>query len=145
MRAQVVLLRGDRILLARHQRGAAHYWVLPGGGVEPGESPEEAAVREVWEETGLRVRLLRLLFVDGPRDDGKVVIRSPRYTYLGEIVGGSLCEVADEAAGNSANGHLAGSAWRTFESDEYDVATRDTLGLVLEALQQPAGLESPAS
>jgi 8-oxo-dGTP pyrophosphatase MutT (NUDIX family) len=33
-------------------------WIFPKGHVEPGESPEEAARREVWEETGIRSRLL---------------------------------------------------------------------------------------
>jgi 8-oxo-dGTP pyrophosphatase MutT (NUDIX family) len=31
------------------------YWVTPGGGLEPGESPVQGAVRELFEETGLRV------------------------------------------------------------------------------------------
>lgn len=34
-------------------------WVLPGGGIESCETPEEAVCREVWEETGLRVKVLR--------------------------------------------------------------------------------------
>lgn len=39
--------------------------VVPGGGIEPGETAEEAAVRETLEETGLGVRVLRELGVDG--------------------------------------------------------------------------------
>lgn len=36
-------------------------WSLPAGAIEPGESPAEAMVREVWEETGLKVRPYRIL------------------------------------------------------------------------------------
>lgn len=133
MRAQVVLLRDDRILMALHRRQHDHYWVLPGGGVEPNETPEEAAVREVQEETGLDIRIQRLLFVDGPRSDGDVQIHNPRYTYLGAITGGDLQEV-DDGVMHAEKGRLAGAAWMPFESDEYDAATRDTLELVRESL-----------
>ena len=33
------------------------YWSLPAGAIELGETPEEAVVREVWEETGLKVQV----------------------------------------------------------------------------------------
>lgn len=50
-----------RILLTR--RADNGQWCLPGGGVETGESVAEACEREVWEETGLRVRVTRLVGV----------------------------------------------------------------------------------
>ena len=50
----------DRVLLFyfEHKKGALagqSYWATPGGGVEGDESFEEAAIRELWEETGIRV------------------------------------------------------------------------------------------
>lgn len=48
----------DRVLLLRGSDpadpGLGEWWELPGGGLEPGESSEEAALRELWEEAGLR-------------------------------------------------------------------------------------------
>ena len=51
----MLLDRDDRVLLVRlvdHVRGAT-WWCTPGGGVDPGETHEEAACREIAEETGL--------------------------------------------------------------------------------------------
>ncbi|GAA3870699.1 NUDIX hydrolase [Streptomyces sedi] len=57
----VAVWHGERLLLVLVRgRGC---WELPGGGIEPGESPREAAVRELWEETGHRVPAERLRFV----------------------------------------------------------------------------------
>lgn len=52
-----------RVLLAQHSNHGL--WVAPGGAVDPGESPADAAVREAWEETGLYVEPLRLTGVYG--------------------------------------------------------------------------------
>jgi 8-oxo-dGTP pyrophosphatase MutT (NUDIX family) len=52
-----------RILLARHSNGGV--WVTPGGAIDPDEAPQDAVVREVWEETGLVVRPVQLLAVLG--------------------------------------------------------------------------------
>ena len=50
-----------RILLTRRTDNGQ--WCLPGGGMEAGESAEEACQREVFEETGLQVRVRRLVGV----------------------------------------------------------------------------------
>jgi 8-oxo-dGTP diphosphatase len=51
-------LFGPEVLMVRHR----DFWTLPGGGIEPGEEASEAAVRELWEETGLRGTAVRELF-----------------------------------------------------------------------------------
>ena len=63
-RCQTVVFQNNQILLLRHanyQKGT-FYWWLPGGGREEGETFEQAAIRETREETGLIVRVERLLF-----------------------------------------------------------------------------------
>jgi ADP-ribose pyrophosphatase YjhB (NUDIX family) len=135
MRAQVVMLDGQHVLLARHVCPDRQYWVLPGGAVEPGETAEEAAVREVLEETGLRVELQRLLFVDRPRSAGGVRFSQPRHTYLGEVVGGELHHVEDREGCRGEKGYLSGAEWLPFDAPCLDEATRDTLSLVREALR----------
>ena len=52
-----------RLLLVRQRDGDV--WSTPGGLIEPDERPADAAVREAWEETGLRVRPERVLGVYG--------------------------------------------------------------------------------
>lgn len=64
------LIRGEKILMVRHQTpGTRAFWTLPGGGVEDGETPEAAVIREVREETGLHVSVAKLLW-ENPWGDG---------------------------------------------------------------------------
>jgi len=53
----------ERVLLVRHVEG--NDWTTPGGMIEPYETPSNAAVREIWEETGLYVELTRVIGVFG--------------------------------------------------------------------------------
>src|SRR5260370_13576286 len=54
----VFLIRNDEVLLVRHTESSnnpADTYGIPGGRIEPGEEPRSAAVREVFEETGLSI------------------------------------------------------------------------------------------
>ncbi|HSV64530.1 MAG TPA: DUF2087 domain-containing protein [Mycobacteriales bacterium] len=87
---------GDAVLLCR-LRSRVHNgrWTLPGGGVDFGERPADAVVREVYEETGLTVRVTGLLDVDSElmrfERDGEPVDSHPvRVLYRVEVTGGTL-------------------------------------------------------
>jgi ADP-ribose pyrophosphatase YjhB (NUDIX family) len=58
IRVAALIRRGDTVLLCNHTKHGRSYWLLPGGGVEEGESMHEALLRELDEECSLRsVRL----------------------------------------------------------------------------------------
>lgn len=58
-----IVRRGDLLLVQRNRPPSEGLWTLPGGRLEPGETPEEAAIREVREELGLTLYALRPLIV----------------------------------------------------------------------------------
>jgi 8-oxo-dGTP diphosphatase len=62
IRVSAILRRDDRILLCRHEKGDKGYWLLPGGGVNSGESLVDALHRELLEEVGIKEELP----VEGP-------------------------------------------------------------------------------
>ena len=91
----VVVDDRSRILLALWNEGPEPMWTMPGGGVELEETVEEAAVRELREETGYDVALGRLLCVDSwvehRRPDGSSrPYKSVRVVFEGEVLGGRL-------------------------------------------------------
>ena len=71
--AYALCVREGRVLLAQlsDRTGMAGVWTLPGGGVEHGEHPRDAVLREVYEETGLTAEVGDLLDVDSLRVTGR--------------------------------------------------------------------------
>lgn len=61
IRAGVVLVEDDKVALIERYRDGKHYFVFPGGGVDDCETPVQTAIREMEEETGLRVTVKRKL------------------------------------------------------------------------------------
>ncbi|WP_058725809.1 NUDIX domain-containing protein [Curtobacterium luteum] len=61
LRAAAVAIRGGQVLVVLRERDGRRYAVLPGGGVEQGETPQGACLRELREETGLDGAVVGLL------------------------------------------------------------------------------------
>lgn len=83
---------GDRLLLVR-ARGEGK-WSLPGGWATPGETPSQALVREVEEETGIKVRVTKVVAVHDNDLHGlpSVVFQVYKIIMLAELVEGSATE-----------------------------------------------------
>ena len=59
IRAGIVLVQNNKVALIERHRAGLDYFVFPGGGVDDGETPEQAAVREAMEELGIQVAIKR--------------------------------------------------------------------------------------
>lgn len=69
--AEAAVFRDEKILLI--QRTDTGLWAMPGGLLDVGETPAEGAVRELWEEAGVRGHATRLLGISDSRIDGSLV------------------------------------------------------------------------
>ena len=71
-RAQAIVVRGDKILMVQHNHDGITWYCLPGGGIEPGETPEAAALRELRQECCVSGTIIKKTgeWVD-PYDSGK--------------------------------------------------------------------------
>ncbi|MCI0764926.1 NUDIX domain-containing protein [Bacillus sp. TL12] len=78
------------------------FWSLPAGAIEPGETPEEAVVREVWEETGLRVQIKGIKGVYGGEDFRHTYSNGDQVEYIVvvfecEVIEGELTAIDGES------------------------------------------------
>jgi len=86
-----IIVDQGKVLMARRRAAEGEIsWVFPGGAIEAGESPEQAAVREVDEETGLKVESVKVL---GDRVHPKSKV--PMHYVAVRLVGGEA-RVADD-------------------------------------------------
>jgi ADP-ribose pyrophosphatase YjhB (NUDIX family) len=63
IRAAGILVKDGKILLVRHEKNNKSYWLIPGGGVDFGESVEESLIREYREEVGITIKVGPMVLV----------------------------------------------------------------------------------
>ncbi|WP_201005100.1 NUDIX hydrolase [Paenibacillus glycanilyticus] len=116
MIAEAIIIQNDSVLMVKQyvERGDI-VWNFPGGGIEEGESPEQACIREVHEETGFDIQLKALLH------EG-----NEKFSFIGEVVGGELYLDND----NQDNLDIIEIAWiPLIEREKFDSITSPMLEL----------------
>ncbi|MED3023089.1 MULTISPECIES: NUDIX hydrolase [Bacillus cereus group] len=92
VRVTGILIEGEKVLLVK-QKVANRNWSLPGGRVENGEMLEEAMIREMREETGLEVKIKKLLYVCDKPDASPSLLH---ITFLLERIEGEITLSSNE-------------------------------------------------
>ena len=109
-RVQAMVVRNDKILLVKHRMRGREFFCLPGGGIEPGESCEEAALRELKEESLVDGTIVRKLSVQfKPENRGEV------HTYLVEIDENDVPEPGTDPEFSAEEQTITGVAWLSLE------------------------------
>jgi 8-oxo-dGTP diphosphatase len=79
--ARAIVIKDGNLLLMERWRPGRHYFSVPGGGIEAGETAEQAVVREILEETGCIVTIERQLYI-------LTIDSNDHYIYLCNFVSG---------------------------------------------------------
>lgn len=135
-----VIIKENEILLAHWNEGGRSGWTLPGGGIDPGEDPAHAAVREILEETGYTAVLDELLGIHsyvipaGQRIDptADAPLHALRIVYRAHVTGGTLT--------HELEGSTDRAAWHPLTS----IPDLNTVGLVDVALALLASPQTSA-
>ena len=99
-RARALILHNGQILLMKRNKPDTEYYALMGGKVEPGETPEQACVREVMEECGVTVELVKQIHSDQDVFEG---VLNTHYIYLCTYISGTPALSGEELERNTAD------------------------------------------
>ncbi|MEH6941434.1 NUDIX domain-containing protein [Bacillus sp. JJ722] len=95
-RGSVVLIQNKKVGLIKRIREDSVYYVFPGGGIEEGETPEETAIREAFEELGVKVKINDCI--------AKIDFNGTQYFFLADIIDGTFGIGKGEEFADSNNG-----------------------------------------
>lgn len=87
-RVRAIIVKDNKIILTKRVKPNETYWVFPGGGIEQGETKEQALIREIKEELGLDIKPKKLLLERKSDKPGMEGI--PEYFFTADVAGGKL-------------------------------------------------------
>ncbi|MGV8846144.1 NUDIX hydrolase [Tessaracoccus sp.] len=117
--------------------GAPGTWALPGGGVDPGESPSDAVLREVYEESGQEIAITRVLTLESDHWIGRSTSGVLENFHALRIVYGATCEAPSDPVVHDLGGSTERADWvpvRTWRSLHWTISSRTLLARHLRSL-----------
>lgn len=138
--AYAVVVEGDRLLmscLADWLRGAAGLWTLPGGGIEPGEEPLDAVLRECHEETGQRIVVDELVQVQSQHWHGAGAEADEDFHAV-RLVYRAHCPQPTRARVVEVDGSTQDAAWVPIDGLS-DLSRTSMVGVALPHVRVDAG------
>lgn len=125
---------GDRVLLIKHERLGK--WLPPGGELEPGETPLEAAIRELREETGLEGQFPVVSSIEGTPAG---LIGYEEHVAGSKGVHLNFVFVVDVATDRvRPNDEFSEWRWVTLEDGPWALAPKNVYQLAIKALEAPS-------
>ncbi len=117
--------------------GAPGTWTLPGGGIDPGESPSEAVLREVFEEAGQEVHIARILSLESDHWIGRSTTGVLEDFHALRIVYGATCKTPSDPVVHDLGGSTERADWvslRTWRALHWTISSRTLLARHLRSL-----------
>jgi len=124
IRPAAIVIKDGKVLLVRSKYGEEEFYLFPGGGLEFGETIEEAAIRETFEETGVKIKIKNLFHVNEYISADDWSKRSVSVFFIAEFVE-TLKPTTDDG------GKVKEIKWvRLEELKEYDVRPKKVVEML---------------
>jgi len=96
--ARAIIIEGGKILVMHRNKYGSEYFTLAGGRINDGETPEQGLMREIREETGLRITGARLVYIEEHRAP-----YNEQYIYLCEVAPHKAIAIQDDSEEGDMN------------------------------------------
>lgn len=124
--------------------GAPGIWTLPGGGIDPGESPSDAVIREVFEESGQHITLDRVLALESDHWIGRSTVGVLEDFHALRVIYAATCEAPSDPVVHDLGGSTERAGWvpvRTWRRLHWTISSRDLLSRYVRELTRAQSLK----